>query len=66
MELFIPSFPFSDWRKHFLQTKKCTLINKNKIMPLCIDDYIKYNNDSNCIFINNIENIEMLDNKSTC
>ncbi len=65
MELFIPSFPFSDWRKHFLQTKKCTLVNKNKIMPLCIDDYIKYNNDPNCIFINNIENIEMLDNKST-
>jgi glutathione synthase/RimK-type ligase-like ATP-grasp enzyme len=69
MELVIPSYPFSEWEKLFLKTKKCKNLNKNlpinyKIMPICIDDYKKYNDDPKCIFKNNIDYIEILDNKS--
>lgn len=69
MELIIPSFPFPDWEPHFLLTKKCKRMTKHlppkyKILPLHIEDYKKYNDDPNCIFKNNIKNIEILDNKS--
>jgi len=69
MQLIIPSFPFRDWKYHFLLTKKCNLLHKgispnSKLIPICVKDYIIYNNHPNNVFINNLENIEILDNKS--
>jgi predicted ATP-grasp superfamily ATP-dependent carboligase len=74
MKLLIINIPFQDWIKYIKKCNKCICINdkdiKNyntseyKIIPICVNDYIKYNNFENNIFKNSIENIEILNNKS--
>ena len=69
MELIIPSFPFPDWSYNFLATKKCDYLRKEippncKLIPLSVNDYILYNNHPNNVFKNNLEVIDILDNKS--
>uniref|UniRef100_A0A6C0DZQ2 ATP-grasp fold PylC-type domain-containing protein n=1 Tax=viral metagenome TaxID=1070528 RepID=A0A6C0DZQ2_9ZZZZ len=69
MKLIIPEVPFTDWNDKLKiyreiiikKPKKNTL---KKIMPLCVASYIKYNDYPQNIFKNNLENIQILDNKS--
>jgi predicted ATP-grasp superfamily ATP-dependent carboligase len=63
-----------DWKDILSKSNKIILIDENniakynngefKIMPLSVDDYIKYNHYEINIFKNNLDNIDILDNKS--
>jgi len=74
VSLIIINIPFTDWINHIHKYNKCICINENdiekyktnnyKIIPICISDYIKYNDFENNIFKNIINNIEILNNKS--
>lgn len=72
MKFAINKILFDDWNIKLYNNDKCISIKESenyidediKIMPLCVSDYIKYNNDEKNIFKNNLENIEILDNKS--
>ena len=77
-KFIIVTIPFEDWKNIFLSNSKIKCIdekdfdldtgkyqtNEFKIMPICIYDYIKYNNHENNIFKNNLDNLHILNNKS--
>lgn len=69
---------FRDWIKFFKNNNKIKYIDKeidkeidnlicndnSFIMPITVKNYKRYNNYPNCIFKNNLNNIDILDNKS--
>ena len=72
IKFLVINIPFSDWGEFLEKNNKIVCIeekdidkydNTFKILPLCITDYIKYNNYENNIFKNNLDNINILNNK---
>ena len=72
IKFLVINIPFSDWTEFLKKNNKiicieekdvCNYDNKFKILPLSIIDYIKYNNYENNIFKNNLNNINILNNK---
>jgi carbamoylphosphate synthase large subunit len=73
MKFLIVTIPFDTWenilyKNNHLVCIKDDDINKYnnseyKLMPIWVDDYIKYNNLDINIFKNNLENIDILENK---
>ena len=74
MKFIIITILFDDWKIHLYNNDKCICIKETdindyisdefKIIPICVNDYIKYNNFKNNIFKNELKNIEILNNKS--
>ena len=72
--LVIINIPFNDWRSILYSCKNVICIKENnlqmytsndyKIIPICVDDYIRYNHLENNIFKNNLNNVDILNNKS--
>jgi predicted ATP-grasp superfamily ATP-dependent carboligase len=67
MKLLIHTLPFKEWLPNLNDCEQCIKYvddTEYKIMPICVNDYIKFNDYSNNIFKNNLENIHILNNKS--
>ncbi len=74
MKFLVINFPFPHWKEHIIKCDKCLcidekdIINYNnqdyKIIPLFINDYIKFNHLDNNIFKNSIDSVQILNNKS--
>ena len=66
--------PFPDWKPLIKQNKKIKFftlydiikldLNKYKIISISMNNYNSFNNLKNNIFNNNLNNIDLLDNKS--
>ena len=73
-KLIIINIPFDDWKNILYSSKYLICIDESKIdmyrseefkiVPICIKDYIKYNTLENNIFKNNLNNVDILNNKS--
>lgn len=74
MKLIIVNIPFNDWKSILYSNRHIMCIkedyidkftsNEYRIVPICVGDYLKYNHLENNIFKNNINSIEILNNKS--
>lgn len=68
--------PFKDWKATFHQHTKLVYVDEmpnlekgteaesDRILPLTMDNYIRFNEHPRCIFKNNLGNIDILHNKS--
>ena len=71
---YVTDIPFKDWKATFHkhtnlvyvdEMSEVVLVNgADYILPLTVDNYIRFNEHPKCIFKNNIDNILILHNKS--
>jgi len=67
MKLLIVEIPFPDWKPLLVSNPNLIFEQKNsenKIVPLSVRGYIKYNDHPNNVFRNNLDMVDILENKA--